>query len=319
MKSPFYQDHNDDSLTLITAYYKLDLTHCSPKSHKSKRSTQIYLDFFSYWVKLRNKIIIYTDVLEVEHQIYAMRKTYGLEDQTIVIQKDLRSFDPQALKMISEVFETYDQSQGRFDQAHPPHTSPEYDYLMYCKSFFICDAIKNQLTSQKILWLDFGYNLGGSKFINPAQFNFELKPQQGLKEEKINFLCLGKEDTRSLSHILIYGTEHFLTGGCIYAGKEAWQRFNLQIQEALKAFISFGIMDDDQKLYIWCLRNHPESFNLLYIDDWFSGLFYFIPDFIRPLIKVKTQSILQKHLPLTMYVPPPHFRNQNPLMQQNVS
>lgn len=307
MASDFDQICKDDSLTLITAYYKLDLAQHSPESYKSKRSAQTYLDYFAYWVGLKNKIIIYTDSLEVEQKIYAMRKAHHLEHQTIVIQKDLKSFDPQALEKIYEVFRSYDQSLERFDPTHPPHTSPEYDYLMYCKSFFVCDAIKSQLTSQKILWLDFGYNLGGATFINPMQFDFELKAQKGLQEEKINLLCLGEEDARTLPHILINGTEHFLTGGCIYGGKEAWQRFNLQIQEALKAFISFNIIDDDQKLYLWCLRNYPQDFNLLYIDDWFNGLFYFIPDSIRPLIEIRIPSILQKHLPISSYLsPPPH-------------
>ena len=75
-----------------------------------------------------------------------MRYLCGLESNTIIIHKDLESFDTKALDSIRKVFKDYNQAADRFDPEHPPHTSPEYNYLMYCKSFFVCDALHNPLT-----------------------------------------------------------------------------------------------------------------------------------------------------------------------------
>ena len=113
-------------------------------------------------------------------------------------------------------------------------------------------------------------------FVDSNEFDFTLIPQAPLIDSKLNLFCLGRKDDRALPHILLKGSENFLIGGCLYGSKEAWISFNECMQKALQAFVSFNIMDDDQKLYIWCVRNFPDIFNILYIDDWFNALFYFM-------------------------------------------
>lgn len=83
---------------------------------------------------MQNNFIIYTNE-DIGLEIYAMRSLCGLESKTIIIHKDLESFDTNALDSIRKVFKEYNQAADRFDPEHPPHTSPEYNYLMYCKSF----------------------------------------------------------------------------------------------------------------------------------------------------------------------------------------
>lgn len=82
--------------------------------------------------------------------------------------------------------------------------------------------------------------------------------------------------------------------GNIWAGNtNAWRKFNVRMKEALYAFASFQIMDDDQKLHLWVARNYPNECAIYEVDGWFSGLFYFIPAYLREKIKVSTPSILQ--------------------------
>lgn len=285
--------------TIITAFYKLDLATQSTKSYKAKRTTQTYLEYFSFLSKLQNNFIIYTNE-DIDSEIYAMRSLCGLESKTIIIHKDLESFDTKALDSIRKVFKDYNQAADRFDPEHPPHTSPEYNYLMYCKSFFVCDALHNPLTkpylNEQILWLDFGYNFNGAMFVDSNEFDFILIPQAPLIDSKINLFCLGRKDNRALPHILLKGSENFLIGGCLYGSKEAWISFNECMQKALQAFVSFNIMDDDQKLYIWCVRNFPDIFNILYIDDWFNALFYFMEESKRKSVSTTKDSILRDSL-----------------------
>lgn len=146
---------------------------------------------------------------------------------------------------------------------------------------------------ESFIWLDFGYNFDGHQFIDKSQFHFALTPNPNLSHDKINLFSLGNIDSNHLPHILINGTSHFLAGGIIYGGASAWQKFHKRIKEALKAFISFQIIDDDQKLYLWIVRNYPSECMVWEIDDWFNALFYFVPKHLKDSIKIKKDSMLK--------------------------
>lgn len=134
---------------------------------------------------------------------------------------------------------------------------------------------------------------------------------ESLKNDKIHLFSLGKIDSNHLPHILINGTENFLVGNIWAGNTNAWRKFNMRMKEALYAFASFQIMDDDQKMYLWVARNYPNECAIYEVDGWFSGLFYFIPAYLREKIKVSTPSILQtqkleaKNLNNVISVPPP--------------
>lgn len=181
-----------DEITIVTAFYKLNLHKQSVDSYKASRTSRTYLDFFSFNVRLKNKMIIYIDdtadsLIDIEKEIYALRAKEGLESKTLVIKKSLQSFAESDFDAIATCFREYNQSEGRFDSIHPPHNSPEYDYLMYAKSFFVLDSMQNEksrdFVSDNILWLDFGFNLGGRAFLESSDFDFMLAPQ---KEIEIN-------------------------------------------------------------------------------------------------------------------------------------
>lgn len=304
---------------IITAFYELNLAKTTPNSYKAKRTVSDYLEFFSFFAGLQNMIVIYTGS-EIEDKILEMRKAQNLGDKTLIIKKSLNDFAPKERKIIENSFAHYNQAIGRFDPTHPPHTSAEYNYLMFLKSFFVVDYISKlggggDSLNQSFLWLDFGFNFNGAYFSDKAQFNFALRPDstilESLKNDKIHLFSLGKIDSNHLPHILINGTENFLVGNIWAGNTNAWRKFNMRMKEALYAFASFQIMDDDQKMYLWVARNYPNECAIYEVDGWFSGLFYFIPAYLREKIKVSTPSILQtqkleaKNLNNVISVPPP--------------
>lgn len=289
---------------IITAFYELNLAKTTPNSYKAKRTVSDYLEFFSFFAGLQNMIVIYTGS-EIEDKILEMRKAQNLGDKTLIIKKSLNDFAPKERKIIENTFAHYNQAIGRFDPAHPPHTSAEYNYLMFLKSFFVVDYISNYTSNlgggdcndKNFIWFDFGFNFNGAYFSDKTQFNFALRPDstilESLKNDKIHLFSLGKIDSNHLPHILINGTENFLVGNIWAGNTNAWRKFNIRMKEALYAFASFQIMDDDQKLHLWVARNYPNECAIYEVDAWFSGLFYFIPAYLREKIKVSTPSILQ--------------------------
>lgn len=127
---------------IITAFYELNLAKTTPNSYKAKRTVSDYLEFFSFFAGLQNMIVIYTGS-EIEDKILEMRKAQNLGDKTLIIKKSLNDFAPKERKIIENTFAHYNQAIGRFDPTHPPHTSAEYNYLMFLKSFFVVDYISN--------------------------------------------------------------------------------------------------------------------------------------------------------------------------------
>lgn len=129
-----------NELTIITALYELNLNKTTQNSYKAKRTVSDYLEFFSFFIGLQNMIVIYTDS-EIKDKILKMRKARNLGDKTLIIKKPLNDFAPKERKIIENTFAHYNQAIGRFDPTHPPHTSDEYNYLMFLKSFFVVDYI----------------------------------------------------------------------------------------------------------------------------------------------------------------------------------
>ena len=160
----------NDEITIVTAFY--DIGRGGIKG--AERDCDKYIEYFSFWAGLKNRLIIYTSD-EFKDKILAVRENLGLKDKTTLIIKELQSFDKEALSKMREVLANYNQSKGRKNPLNIECVSAEYDYVMYCKPFFVCDAIEKGLTSDKMLWLDFGFNHGGSFLLKKANLTSPCK------------------------------------------------------------------------------------------------------------------------------------------------
>lgn len=273
----------NDEITIVTAFY--DIGRGDIKG--AERDPYKYIEYFSFWAGLQNKLIIYTSD-EFKDKILAVRENLGLKDKTTLIVKELESFDKEALTKMREVLANYNQSKGRKNPLNIECISAEYDYVMYCKPFFVCDAIEKGLTSDKVLWLDFGFNHGGSFFTDKNEFNFTLQAQDyaGFDESRVNFFALKDEERGHLAEIY-YSMDAFLIGGIIYGRRETWGRFRQNLNEALRTFLSLQIIDDDQILLLWCARNYPQNYHIVRTPDWFDSLSFFIPKELRQRLCIK--------------------------------
>lgn len=145
-------------MTIITAFYKLDLQATTEKSYKAKRTIDDYINYFSFLAGVKNDMVIYTNC-DIENEILALRDKHGLAGKTKVIKKPLSDFAKGDYDEIARTFERFNQAIDRFDPTHPPHTSYKYDYLMYLKSFFVCDFLDNYTN-----YLSANNGLGGGGF-----------------------------------------------------------------------------------------------------------------------------------------------------------
>ncbi|WP_181882364.1 WlaTC/HtrL family glycosyltransferase [Helicobacter didelphidarum] len=238
-------------------------------SPRYERTTQNYLNWFGFLTGIKNRFIIYVDSIEIADAIYALRAKHGLESQTLVIQKKLDSFAPDDYEKMKKLDRTL------------------FAYVMYCKSFCVVDALQNPLTkdfvTDRIMWLDFGFNKSDDTFRKSKDFDFTLAPQTDLIiDSKINFFAYWID-----SPII-------LIGGLTYGDRKSWLHLNMRMREANKVMLDSNVVLEDQGLYGCLVTKYPEEFNVLQTDGWFKTLFYFIPESKRKNISIKDTSILQK-------------------------
>ncbi|EJV3114841.1 protein YibB, partial [Campylobacter coli] len=264
---------------IVTAFYNVGRT---------TRSNEQYLSYFDFWAGVKNKVIIYTTD-DMKEAILEIRKKHKLEDKTIIITKNLKEFDKENLEKIEETFSKYDQTLNRKYPKNIECNNPLYCYLVFLKPFFVVDAIEKKLTNENIIWLDFGFNHGNEFFTNKAEFNFLLEKQEIINEEKINFFSVKEEEYRNIAHVY-FNMEPFIMGGLIFAKSKNWHIFKEHMKNALNAFLSFGIVDDEQTMYLWCIRNYLNNYKIIRSYEWFDALFNFIPIEIKSHLSFKRKN-----------------------------
>ena len=70
-------------ITIVTALFDVG----RKKWTDFERDTETYLEYFKFWARLRNKVIIYTDRITGE-KVLKIREEFGLQDRTKVIVID---------------------------------------------------------------------------------------------------------------------------------------------------------------------------------------------------------------------------------------
>lgn len=293
-------------MTIVTAFYDIKREELDDFT----RDNEKYFEYFSFWAGLKNKLIVYTSA-EFKEKILNIRAKFGLENSTVVITKELESFDEEGLSLMKTTFENYDQSLNRAYPDNIECKSYLYCYIMYIKPFCVCDAIKRGLCDEEIIWLDFGFNHGSDYFTNSSQFNFKLESKDSLNKDKINFFSVKDKEETSVANVY-FSMQTYIMGGLLYAKKEHWDIFKEDMKEALRAFVSFNIVDDDQVMFLWILRKYPQRYSVHKTKFWFDSLLYFVPDDIAKtlsirgvqkykLIKAKMKEDLKKRAYLSFF------------------
>ncbi|MDY3114236.1 MAG: WlaTC/HtrL family glycosyltransferase [Helicobacter sp.] len=255
-----------------------------------KRDDSKYFEYFSFLAGIKNHFIIYT-TQDYKDKILSLRAAHGLEAKTTIIVKPLESFEAESLEKIERVFKDYNQGKGRRNPNNIECISPLYCYLMWLKPFFVCDAKSRGIVGDNVLWLDFGFNHGGKYFTNKGQFNFTLITPP-LDKDKMHFFKVGDDRGKSLAQIYFDMSVCF-QGGLLYGGVAAWERFREHFREALNAFSSLNIFDDDQILLLWCYRNYPQFYNIAKnCPEWFDSLELFIPQEICKTLERNLKNTL---------------------------
>jgi len=246
--------------TIVTDFF--DIGRGQDANKELSRTKERYFEEFSYWARIRNKLIVYTDSKSAE-RVKEIRAQFGLLDKTVVVEIDnLFEIEGGLLERMIAVSKMESFINFRY-VTNAFSNNPRYDYLWMMKSWFMNDALERGLLSDSVAWVDFGFDHGGRNFIDPADFDFTWSYDFS---EKIHLFCLSDPDKLNAMDSLQ------MQDDCVMANMfclpqslvpTLWQL----VRNAMEALLMLDCLDDDQQLLLMAYKARPELFET-HISNW---------------------------------------------------
>ena len=252
-----------NEITLVTAFFDI-----GRKDYKRyPRSNDDYLEYFSVWARMNNKVIVYTNS-DMAKKVIEVRRKYGLESKTIVIEvNDETEIEKELYDKMYLISQNDEFLNFRFIHDALSNNA-KYDYVMLLKYWCLKDAVQKGYASGMVAWIDFGFNHGDKCYINPEEFNFTWKTN--LNNQKIHLFSLHElDDTPIFKHVM--KLDDSLMGAPIILPDFLCDKFWNLVKLSMESLIRVGFIDDDQLLILMAYREKSELFEI-HISDWFLPL-----------------------------------------------
>lgn len=253
-------------ITLVTAYFDIG----RDKWKGFERGNNKYINFFKFWARIRNKLIIYTSPHFVD-EIQEIRKSFGLEDKTKIISiDDFTNFDKDLYARIVKSMNNEISLLFHKEPHRPEAWNADYNYIMMLKTYCILDAINKNYANGLIAWMDFGYNHGGEDgLINEKDFDFlwqyDFSP-------KIHLFTEQPIDTERPIFDIVRSMDVYIRGNMMIAPDFLWKKFHTLSVTSMISLTRCGLCDDDQTISLMAYYEQPELFELHNVNFWYSGL-----------------------------------------------
>lgn len=262
---------------LVTAFF--DIGRGKSGVPGMDRSNEKYFEYFKFWARMHNQLIIYTQPDFVD-EVRRIRASFDLEDKTIIIPiYDITKIEPEIYSRMQNVENKSEYSNLRM-HVKAMSNSAKYNYVTFMKFWFMKDASKRvNVSNGQIAWMDFGFNHGGECFTDPLDFDFEWKPHF---ESGIQIYALNNPNDRNAMGMLLLQSDCFMNCFMICSSDFCEILWN-HAKEAVEALLMLDAMDDDQQILLMVYKKYPKDFYIYYCNNWFLPL----KDFGGGHLKVK--------------------------------
>lgn len=253
-------------LTLITAYFDIG----RDKFKGYERGNDKYINYFKFWARMRNKLIVYTSS-QFKDEIMEIRSDFGLKEQTkIIVIDDFRQFDIDLYRRIHHAMNNEISLNFHKDINRPEAYSADYNYIMMLKSYCIVDAINNNYANGMIAWIDFGFNHGGNDgLIKQEEFDFLWQYDFS---SKIHLFTYQEVDTNRPIFDIVRSMDVYIRGNIMIAPDYLWEEFFTLAKDSMISLTRCGLCDDDQTIELMAYYEKPDIFELHDVEHWYDGL-----------------------------------------------
>lgn len=255
---------SDNDISIVTAFFDIGRGNWTTEQGFPEhvyRSTDTYMERFSYLATLENEMVIYTSP-DLVARISELRK--GKENKTTIIPINLADIFPDRRETIRRVQSdpAYQAKINPGQICNPEYHSPDYVLVTNLKAFFTAHAIQNNLThNRQVAWLDFGYcrsmaNLGGS-----TDWRYAFAPG------KIHLFVFSEYKGEIALGDIVANNIAYVAGAAIVAEKHLWPALAQLMNKAADDLLEHNLVDDDQTLFLMASLYRPDLFELHKIPD----------------------------------------------------
>lgn len=248
-----------DEIVIVTAFFDI-----GREKYKSfSRLNDEYFEYFDFWARINNDIIVYCSAND-EERVLEIRQKYGKRDKTKIVAIDnIYEIESSIYYDMLNVEKNENFLDFRYYRDACSNQA-RYNYVMFLKYWFLKNASEINGYEKKYAWLDFGYNHGGQKLTNPNDFDFTWYYNYN---SKINLFALSNPDELSGIDMLQFQKDCIIGHTVIVPGDKC-EMLYMYVKEALETLIGLGCMDDDQMLLYMAYKRHTNDFSIT-ICDWF--------------------------------------------------
>lgn len=252
----------NDGITLVTAFFDCNRGESSYQA----RTNEKYLDYFRFWARLKNKLIIYT-TSEFKEKVLSIRQAFNLESRTVVITvDDVWEIEHDIYALMKDVEKKSSFIDWRYRNKDISNNA-DYNYIMLMKYWCMQDAVRRKLTAEMVCWFDFGWNHGGEVFSCPEEFDFEWK--YGFTS-KIHLFSLS-DPSNDTGIIRLQSMTDSIMGSPVICAIEQCSKLYEYCKQSMYSLLSLDCYDDDQMLLRMAYKLHNEDFEI-HLSNWFLPL-----------------------------------------------
>lgn len=249
-----------NNILFVTAFKDINR---SKYSHYTRTNDTYFYYFFNLVNNIKYKLVVY-----VENYIRdILLSKYEFKDNIIFM--DLNKVDTfykryNEINKIIIASKFYQNKIPKSRKTNPEHCHAEYNSITNSKSNFLRDAKKNNSNYEFYAWVDFGCIRNSSSM--PPSIDFTLLPKQ------ITFHCFQKPLNKRHEYDILTTWDIYFDGSQIIIHTSLIEIFDSLCNEKLKKWCEIIVTDDDQSLVLQIYYDHPELFNLIINDRWYSLL-----------------------------------------------
>lgn len=257
-----------DEITIVTAYFNIG----RKKWKGYERGDDKYVNYFDFWAKIKNNIIVYTDK-NLVNKVYEIREKYGLKEKTKVIAiNNLYDIDVLLYNRMKKVMENEISLNFHFHKEikRPEAWNVEYNYVTFLKYYFVNKAVIDFNLNGLVSWLDFGFNHGGDLGLTDTNdFNFCW---QYNFSKKIHLFAVKKIEEKRPIFDIIRNLDTYIMGGIMVAPSYMWGDFYNLARQSIISLLDCGFCDDDQTIALMAYYKNPDLFEIHNVEFWFDGI-----------------------------------------------
>lgn len=249
-------------ITIVTAFYDIGRTNWGA----FPRSTEEYLERFSWLCELENNMVVFTSPDMVERIAEITDKRKG---ETIICSYDMLEKHKELNDKIAKVQNNiaFQNSINPSQRHSPEYWCSEYVLVNLLKTVFVNLAIDCGLVDDNFAaWVDFGYCREPSAIGPYPRWEYDFD------KDKIHFFSLKKIDERpDIVMDAVFNNNVCTIGTYFVAHQNLWPALQKIMMATIEKYFESNMIDDDQSVMLAAYLGAPHLFEIHQIDpsDWF--------------------------------------------------